>query len=480
MKWCFLVNSASLLPIFFGKLAKEIVKTGDDCLVILSSKYAEYDKKRFFPNEIKFISAIDWIVNNHREKEREFYGLSWKEFFPLFYRNRWGNVDYNKSIRITLQHIQFFKFILEKEKPDIIISESPSGLFHEVAYHFCKRNNTPYLGMESSKFDDRMDIYDTKYLTCSKYGKTFNQLSDNDISSEEKKYVQKFIKEFISHKTSVLADDIQLNKVHFSQFGIVIHYIKRLKDMSGILLKYLIKRKAFKDFDCESESVVKTALSAPFRMEKRQLKILLQKNVFSKLGAEDEKFFFYPLQLQPESSTSVCATYYYDQLNTVKNIAFALPFPYRLFVKEHPASVGLRSESFYNELKKLPNVVLIGPGESVQELIRRSDGVIVLTSTVGMEAALVGKPVYVFGKVYYSHHPFCRKVSSFEELKEKIEEDAENRNDVDLSGLENINNRFIVAHFRNTIQGTIPLAAIGEDTNNYKQILIDLKNFIKH
>lgn len=473
MKWCFLINSASCLPEFLGKLGKQAVKENDECIVILSSKIAEYSKKVFFPKETKFISMIDWFTDNYKENKNDFSGLTWKEFFPLFYRNKWVKIDYDKSVETALQHIQFFKFIFENEKPDMIVSESPSGFFHEVAYLLSRKNKVPYLGVEVSKLENRIDIYDSGFL-CSKYEETFNQLKDIDISCEEKEYAQKFVKGFISHEVS---PDLNFDKVYSNRFGFIGHYLKRLKEVGGLLLKYMLKRNTYKNFDCESESVLKVCFSAPFRRKKRQLKTILQKNVFPKMEKNSDQFFIYPLHFQPESTTSIYATYYYDQLNTIKNIAFALPFPYKLYVKEHPVSVGTRHGSFYKQLRELPNVVLVGPYENVEQLIRKSEGVVVLTGTIGMEAALAGKPAYVLGSVYYSFHPFCRRLKNFEELRDRIKDDLINK--PDKSNLDNINNRFIAAYFRNTMEGDLLSASTGQDKNNYRQILKTLREFPK-
>lgn len=474
MKWLFLINNAPFLSEFFGKLSDEIIKRGDECLIVWGSKISEYEKKSFFPSKAKFISAVDWCVDNCQKVRKEFFGLSWKDFFPLFDRNSVLKLDYNKSIGTTLQAVQFFKFIFEKEKPDVIINEPPTGLFHQVAYHFCKKNNVPYFGFGSSRIDNRIDIYDLGF-TCSKYERTFREINNGNMSKEEKEFAKRFAEDFISHKQ--LPSYVGFARVRFSQVGLIRHYIKRIKKSGPLLFRYFRKRKHFKNFDCESESTIKNTILAPLKMERRQLRILSQKNIFSKIDKQDKDFFLFPLHLQPEASTDVCAVYYCDQLNSIKNIAFSLPFPYKLYVKEHPVAIGTRPKKFYEELRKIPNIVLVSPSENVEDIIRKSSGVIVLTSTVGLEAAFVGKPVYVLGDVFYSYHPLCRKLEGFEDLKSKIQKDLINR--PDISNLEEDNNRFIVSYFRNTIEGSMASASADKDKNNYKSIYQDLKTLLE-
>lgn len=469
MKWIFLVNNAPYLMEFLGKLAYQAIEE-DECIVAINSKIAEYGKKKFFPDRAKFVSKIDWCIGNYQKDKKEFGDLSWRELFLAFDRFKRLDFGYDNSLDMVSQLYQFFEALFGKEKPDVVVSEPPAGLFHEVAYYFCNINNIPYIGLCGSRFDHRIDVYDSEF-TYSKYEKTFSEIKDIDISKKEKEFAKNFIEKFISHKHVPFY--VGLAKIHFTQFGIVKHYIKKLKESKN-LLKYILNRKYFKDIDYESEANLKHAIIALWKMEKRQFRILFQKNIFSKAINNDKNFFFFPLHYQPEASTSIWATYYCDQLNTIKNIAFALPFPYKLYVKEHPASVGLRPRTFYKKLKKLPNVVLVSPYEDVESIIKKSLGIITLTSTIGMEAVLAGKPVYVLGNAFYSYHPLCRKVKNFEELKNRIENDLINKPNIE--NLENINYYFITSYFRNTIKGSIISASQENDANNYKLIY---QNIIK-
>ncbi len=465
MKWLFLVNDNSYLMGFLGRLAHQTVKEQDSCLVVINSKIAEYEKKKLFPDKAKFISKVDWLVENYHEDTKEFGDLSWREIFLYEILD----VNYNYSLRLVSQLYQFFGFIFAEEKPDLVISEPPGGLFHQIAYYFCKKNSIPYLGLGSSKFSDRLDVYD-KDFTCAKYEKTFNSLKDNSFLAEEEEFAKNFTENFISHR--FLPPYMGLAKVHFSQIEVIRHFLRRIKEAGPSLFRYLKKRNHFKDFDYESEAILKCAIRAPWKTEKRKFNIFFQNRIFRNLN-NDKDFFLFPLHFQPEASTSVYATYYCDQLNTIKNISLTLPLPYKLYLKEHPVAVGTRPRSFYKKLEEIPNVVLISPYEDTEKLIRNSLGVVTLTSTIGMEAALIGKPVYVLGSVFYSYHPLCKIAESFKDLKEKIQNDLINK--PDIGDLESINNRFIISYYRNTAEGDTQSALTENDTNDYRLILKDLK-----
>ncbi len=471
MKWFILINNAMFMPEFFGKLTHEIVKQGDDCIVVFSSKIAEYDKNKFFPKEAKFISRVNWCLENYKQDKKDFGNLSWKELFPIFDRFKGVDFGFSNSFKMVSETYQFFEFIFQKERPNVVISELPAGLFHHIAYYFSQKNNVPYLGFGVSRIFKRIDVLDAKF-TCSKYEKNFNKINYSGLSKPEKDFASNIVEQFISHKK--LPSYVGLSKINFSQIGILNHFFSRTKKISALLLKYISQRKYFKNFDYESEAILNNAISSLLRAERRKFRIFFQKHIFNNFN-KTEKFFLFPLHLQPEASTSVYATYYCDQLNTIKNVAFSIPFPYKLYVKEHPVAVGTRPKSFYNKLKEIPNVVLISPYENVENLIKNSSGVIALTSTVGLEAVLSGKPAYIFGSVFYSYHPLCRSPKNFEELKNEIEKDLVLK--PDTKELAEINSRFIISYFKNTIKGSIVSASEIEDENSYESIYQDIKRY---
>jgi len=472
MKWLFLVNDAPFLSEFFGKMQAELVNRGEECVSVFNSKISEFRKTDFLAKESKKISKIDWCLENYKEEHDNFYGISWKDAFTIYDRFASQKLSFKNAYLFISSLCQFFEYIFEKEKPDIITGEIPSDIFHEAAIYVGKKHGAVYIGLEESKFSGRIDIFDSGAL-CKRCENNFNNLKYSDINSKEKTFIKDFIDGLVGHKI-ILGSDGFL-KIRFSQLGIVWHYFSRVFAFFKLLLKYLVNRKKYKKFDYESETIIKKSLGAPINMEKRQLNIFCQKRFFDKQNKND-KFFLFPLHYQPESSTMVYATYYNDQINTIKNICFSLPFPYKLYVKEHPASMGLRNDDFYKKIKNLPNAILLSPEENTEDLIKKSSGVIVLTGTIGLESALLGKPTYVLGSAYYSYHPGCQKISGFEDLKRKIQLDLSGNGQKNTFNLEEENYKFIQSYFKSTIKGSMALVSIKKDSNNYSQIVDDLKN----
>ena len=179
--------------------------------------------------------------------------------------------------------------------------------------------------------------------------------------------------------------------------------------------------------------------------------------IFDKVSPED-RYYIFPLHLQPEASTLVLSEWYVDQINTIRNISKTLPADRLLYVKEHKSALGRHSLKFYKAIKTLHNVRLVSFDESTQDLIRNSSGVIVLSSTMGWEALLLKRPVYVLGEVYYQDIKGAERIKQFEELGARL---AANRMfETDPEALDNDEElvKFMMAVKRRSFEGFFNVA----------------------
>ena len=126
---------------------------------------------------------------------------------------------------------------------------------------------------------------------------------------------------------------------------------------------------------------------------------------------EGEKFVLYPIHFQPEASTLVQAPMYVDQLALLEDMARSLPVGYRLYVKEHLSNRGRRPLEFYNAIRRIPAVRLLGPDADTWALIKQASAIAVITGTMGWEGLLFDKPVVTFGDVFYNQVPSVYRAS---------------------------------------------------------------------
>jgi hypothetical protein len=116
------------------------------------------------------------------------------------------------------------------------------------------------------------------------------------------------------------------------------------------------------------------------------------------------------------------AQFYSNQFTVISNIARSLPVGYKLFVKEHPGMkiVGWREKNYYKKIMELPNVILIHPSVSSEEIIKKCSLVITVGGTTGQEAPFYNKPAITFTEQVYSILPSVYQLKSVEELPEAI------------------------------------------------------------
>ena len=113
-------------------------------------------------------------------------------------------------------------------------------------------------------------------------------------------------------------------------------------------------------------------------------------------------FVYFPLQKQPEMTTSSLGDRFVDQAYAIECLAAILPRGVRILVKENPKQGAyMRGPLFFHRLKRIPAVTWVPSYTSTHELTEKAKFVATVTGTVGWEAIRQGKPALVFGRAWY-------------------------------------------------------------------------------
>tara|TARA_Y100001934_G_scaffold272842_1_gene361862 strand:+ start:22918 stop:24399 length:1482 start_codon:yes stop_codon:yes gene_type:complete len=113
---------------------------------------------------------------------------------------------------------------------------------------------------------------------------------------------------------------------------------------------------------------------------------------------EGVPFVFFPLQTEPETSLQWMSPEFMYQHAAIVALSRDLPANVRLVVKDTYEALGRRPVDFYSQLQDLKNAVLLDPLELGLKVVEKSSAVATICSTAGFEAAVMGKPVIVFGR----------------------------------------------------------------------------------
>jgi len=143
----------------------------------------------------------------------------------------------------------------------------------------------------------------------------------------------------------------------------------------------------------------------------------------------DQPFVFFPLHVEPEVALQGQSPEYLVQLSAIVSLSRDLPAGYRLVVKEHLGAVGRRPRNFYDQIMELKNVIFMEMFELGKDIVQKAEIVATISGSAGLEAAVMGKPVIVFGRHNgYEFLPHVRLVDREVELKAIINEFLEARN----------------------------------------------------
>lgn len=120
----------------------------------------------------------------------------------------------------------------------------------------------------------------------------------------------------------------------------------------------------------------------------------------------ERKFVYFPLQLQPEMTTSALGGRYVDQALAIEHLSTMLPPDFRIYVKENPKQgAHMRGPMFFHRLRRIPKVHIVPSHADTVALTARAQFVATITGTVGWEAIRKGRKALVFGDTWYQQFP---------------------------------------------------------------------------
>ncbi|MEJ7786025.1 MAG: hypothetical protein WKF96_14565 [Solirubrobacteraceae bacterium] len=131
-------------------------------------------------------------------------------------------------------------------------------------------------------------------------------------------------------------------------------------------------------------------------------------------------FVYFPLHVTDDFKIKKVIPHCVDQGYLIEQVADALPAGYDLVLKEHPVSIGRNPLLWLRRVLRRPNIRLVDPYTSSHELIAEAAAVTVISSTVGLEALLHGKPVLTLGQPYYAGYGVTVDVDSFREIRSAV------------------------------------------------------------
>lgn len=448
MNYLVLVNGAPAYKFFFAEIAKGLESLGHTVYFAVTAQksklfesvdYIDQSENTFFFDSFmqEYKSSSDYLMDD--ETWGDLFYSDFDRFFFHDYNLLKGN-EYWKSISNGLY--SYFKKIIYEKSIDVVLYENISNSFAYVANKVIQEKKGIYLGLMVSRIPGRYEIQTSIYED---EVKEIDSLTKNIYSQEEIAWFSGYIEKLEAIQPDYMKGNIINQKIGLS----------RLFSMKKIftLIRYLkLCFKSDSTYDYQNGHPIGT-LKSMYRLnfikrynESKSYRYYLSVEDVDSLVLKDKgNFYIYPTHYHPESSTSVLAQDYTNELNNIINIHNNLPVGTYLYVKDHISARGVQGHDFYKKIKSLPGVRLVHFDYNVKKLIKHSKGVITVTSTVGYEASLLGKPVFLFGNTFYQNFPNVFRAESFKCLRSLLSSNYE-------TSKEEVQ-KYAIAYYRYTFKG---------------------------
>jgi len=359
--------------------------------------FRDYVSKKSTKPDLKYLSIFE------KKYGIDLWNLVYSDIIFNEY-NEYHRFKENEILSVLEQMCKFYEMIISEVNPQYLVIKITDASNMRLLQLMCLSLRIKVLSQGFTRF-----------------GYRHNFSSDNDIIEEvnpinKKKYdkktldeLQKYLKGY-SEQDKKWGNKFRISKLQWFKAGV--KYLSLTFDSSYRNYYYQYGRTPFK--------AIKNELS--FYIKKRLRKKFVDDNALRNIP--DEKFIYFPLQLEPERTILISAPFFTDQLEVIKKCAKSIPIDYKLFVKEHPMQKirAWRKTEFYKEILDMPNVKLIHPEISNEQMIKKTDLVITITGTTGLEAAFQLKPSIVLADVNYQSLPSVHRIKNIEELPKAIDE----------------------------------------------------------
>jgi hypothetical protein len=370
---------------------------------------------------------------------------------PMMERQNFFKLSSLQISNYYYKYIATWNGIFSALKPDaIVFHNTPHEGFNFVAYSLAKIYGIKTIMPERTLIKDRMFILHNIYQ-FPKYDNSY--FTNTKINNEFLKDIQKMTKKNSSlpKNSNIFLRISKLGKL-FDKVNDPVFYLGN-KTVRRWKLEFYIIIAKYKIYKIKKWSKVNN-IRADF----------------------DDKYIYFPLQIQPERTTLPMGGLYWNSLNVLNTLICCLPKGWKIYIKEHPRQFArsmidanlARDIDFYKELIKDDRVKLINTEESAAKLSKNSQCVATVTGTAGWESISNGIPSIIFGYPWYYECPEIYKVGALNDLKKYL-------NKIDLKTV--IVNRKKVSSYASWIEASsgyvgslspANISALSKTENSYK------------
>lgn len=391
---------------FYGRVGQDLVAQGNEVAhVAYSRRAARMLEERGFrawclPEEMARLDpATDWEAEAQRIAA-EYDTPTFRDIY------RTDFVCDGKSeawcVERTVRHILALEQIFAEWDPQIVVPEVGNETIRRAAHLVGLKHGSPVLFLFYTIFPEPLRLYvDTMDAPIVAPDEL------HELSADERKSVEDFISTFITRDEPIR---------EYRRPGLTLRRIRSFARHVSVNLFYDRDNEYLRPAQWTFATIRETLRATAARF-------------LYQAAPVDRPYVYFPLHIVDDYKLKCVIPHCVDQLSIVEQVARALPHGHDLVVKEHPMSIGRNRLSTLRDLKRMRNVRLVAPKTSSHDLIDGAEAVTVISSTVGLEALLHGKPVLTIGRPFYSGFGVTRDLDGPSGIREAVPQLLEDKPD---------------------------------------------------
>jgi hypothetical protein len=314
--------------------------------------------------------------------------------------------DNTEPYRIYRRMFGFAEQLLQESNPDLFLAYEWEKPWRSAIWMAAARRRTPCVAIRRSKLNGDHYFWTTD--------RTFFNVAANEVALRKR-------------QTNAAVSEAAHKKIEeFRNRPATVKYIREKWDLHGKKTWWTWHK------DWARKAVKQSAAAAIGRGGRGNqiLGQLVEHNRRFIRGSRERKFFayfddaalasmkyvYFPMHKETDLPLVFQAPRWHDQANTLRILAGALPYGYRLLAREHRFNVGRRPAHYYEYLSQLPNLVLIDPFGDQFSYIRNADLVVTENGSSGWEGLLFNRPVITLSRTAYDAAGLARKVTNSDEI----------------------------------------------------------------
>ena len=328
--------------------------------------------------------------------------------YPDIVRSWWPQ---EKKYEVILEEFLYYESVLRKFDVNLILAFGNNKVLSLIA----RKNGILYATIDSARYKANYLWVENEHYQNFNFEKRVEENLVRDLEGMQDG-------EKIAYEQNYIAKSVFQQLDYSYAYGLK-SALKRVVIESANRLRGRYKRNSYRFLGW-----VPSMLRRPYVFK------YLSRYGFKPAQLKDRRVIFFPLHFEPESSLLALSPELNNSIEIVTWISKAAPADTVIVVKEHPDCFGVRSRRYYDNFRKMANVMLAHPETTSWEWIDRSSLIGTITGTAGFEAVYFKKPVLSFGKYQVINRlPTVRYANTYETVKAGLD---------DLLNLERDDERF--------------------------------------